>query len=162
MSRVLPHPLLSLALLLMWLMLTRFSLGHALLGGTVAVFAGWSMSALQPETPRFRRWDRIPRLLWLVWWDILLSNLAVTRLILTRGRSGRYHSAFVEIPLELRDRTGLAWLAVIITVTPGTTWIRYDGKRDMLTIHAIGVTDPAANRDLIKARYEALLLEIFE
>lgn len=60
MSRVLPHPLLSLALLLMWLMLTRFSLGHALLGGTVAVFAGWSMSALQPETPRFRRWDRIP------------------------------------------------------------------------------------------------------
>ena len=162
MSRILPHPLLALALLLMWMMLTRFSLGHALLGGTIAIIAGRAMASLHPEEPRIRRWDKIARLAWIVFVDILRSNIAVASLILTHGRQGRRRSNFLDIPLDLRDRTGLAWLAVIITATPGTAWIEYEGGRDRLLIHVFDLVDEDDARALIKSRYEALLLEIFE
>lgn len=162
MSRVLPYPLLSAALLLMWLMLTRFSLGHAILGGTIAVIAGWSMSALHPADPRIRRWSKIFELCWIVFVDIIRSNIAVATLILSRGRAGRRRSQFIDIHLDLRDRTALAYLAVIITSTPGTAWIDYDASRNVLLIHVFDVIDEDEWRELIKSRYEALLLEIFE
>ena len=106
MSRLVPYPLLTAGLILMWLVLNRFSAGHLLLGTAVAIVAGKSMSALQPAKPRIRRWDLIPRLFGVVVLDILRSNLAVATLILTGGRHGQRRSGFVEIPLALRDPTG--------------------------------------------------------
>jgi len=44
MSRLVPYPLLSLALLVMWLLLTRFSLGHLILGSGIALIAGKAMA----------------------------------------------------------------------------------------------------------------------
>ena len=94
--------------------------------------------------------------------DIVRSNLAVARLILTGGRHGRRRSGFVEIPLELRDPTALAILAVIITATPGTAWMQYDARRDAVLLHVFDLVDEADWIALIKGRYERLLLEIFE
>ena len=162
MSRLLPHPLLGVALLLMWLMLTRFSLGNVLLGGAIAIVAGRAMAALHPAGPRLRRWDRIARLAGVVFVDILRSNVAVTSLILTHGRHGRRRSGFLDIPLDLRDRNGLAWRAVIITATPGTAWIEYEAGSGLLLIHVFDLVDEDGWRNLIKSRYEALLMEIFE
>lgn len=162
MTRLVPHPVLSLALLLMWFALTRVSLGHALLGGAIALIAGRAMASLHPAGPRIRRWDRIPRLFWIVGLDILRSNLAVAYLIVTLGRHGRRSSDFVAIPLDLRDEMALSWLAIIITATPGTAWIEYDSAGDMLLIHVFDLRDAEEMRALIKNRYETLLLEIFE
>lgn len=162
MNRILPHPLLTLALLLIWMTLTRFSLGHALLGGTIAIIAGQAMASLHPQGPRLRRWDKIVHLAWIVFVDILRSNIAVVALVVTHGRHGRRHSDFLDIPLDLRDTSGLAWLAVIITATPGTAWIEYDSSRDRLIIHVFDLIDADGWRALIKNRYEAFLLEIFE
>ena len=146
----------------MWLVLNRFSVGHLLLGTAVAVAAGKSMSALQPAKPRIRRWDLVPRLIGIVLLDIVRSNLAVAVLILNGGRHGRRHSGFVEIPLELRDPTGLAILAVIVTATPGTAWMEYDARREVVWLHVFDLVDEADWIGLIKGRYESLLLEIFE
>jgi multicomponent K+:H+ antiporter subunit E len=162
MSRILPHPLLSLALLVIWMMLTRFSLGHALLGGAIAIIAGRAMASLHPDKPRLRRWDKIAQLAWIVFGDILRSNIAVATLIITHGRRGRRRSNFLDIPLELRDQTALAWLAIIITATPGTAWLEYEPERDRLLIHVFDLVDEDGWRTLIKSRYEALLLEIYE
>lgn len=162
MTRLLPHPLLSFALLLMWLALTRFTLGHALLGGAIAIVAGRAMASLHPAGPRIRRWDVIPVLFAVVVRDILRSNLAVAWLILTRGRGGKRAAGFVSIPLVLRDETALAWLAIIVTATPGTAWIEYDSGRSTLLIHVFDLTDPEEMRTFIKQRYEVMLMEIFE
>ena len=94
--------------------------------------------------------------------DIVRSNVAVAGLILTGGRHGRRRSGFVEIPLELRDPTALAILAVIITATPGTAWMQYDARRDAVLLHVFDLVDEADWIALIKGRYERLLLEIFE
>jgi multicomponent K+:H+ antiporter subunit E len=162
MNRLVPHPLLTLGLVMMWLVLTRFSLGHLVLGTGVAVVAGWAMGALGPERPRLRRWSAIPRLLGIVAWDILRSNAAVAWLILTGGRGGTRRSGFLRVPLRLRHPSSLACLAIIVTATPGTAWLEYDAESGVLTLHIFDLVDEAGWRDLIRNRYEARLMEIFE
>jgi multicomponent K+:H+ antiporter subunit E len=162
MSRLVPYPLLTLGLLLMWLLLNRFSPGHLLLGTAVAIVAGKAMSALQPAKPRIRRWDLIAQLLGVVLYDIVRSNLAVATLILTGGRHGQRRSGFVEIPLTLRDPTALAILAVIVTATPGTAWMQCDARRGAVLLHVFDLVEEADWISLIKGRYESLLLEIFQ
>lgn len=160
-SRILPYPVLTAALLVMWMLLTAFSPGQFLLGGIIAVGASRVMAALQPDKPRLRNWHLIPKLVAILLWDILLSNIAVTRIILGGGRPGR-RSGFVAIPLDLRDKTGLAILACIVTSTPGTAWIEYAPDTGVLLIHVLDLVEEEEWVDTIKNRYEKLLMEVYE
>lgn len=161
MSRVLPYPLLTAALLLMWLLLTSFSVGQFLLGGLVALTASKAMTALEPSKPRIRRWVVIPRLAGIVTLDIVRSNVTVFSIIV-QGRRRERVFGFVAIPLDLRDPTGLAVLSCIVTSTPGTAWVEYDPVSGILLIHVLDLVDKDGWVTLIKNRYEAMLMEIFE
>jgi multicomponent K+:H+ antiporter subunit E len=159
MSRVLPYPLLTVSLLAMWLLLNGLSVGQVLLGGAVAVAASNVTAALRPAKLRIKRWHLLPKLVAIVLIDIWRSNIAVARLILRPDRTGRV-SGFVVVPLELRDPAGLAILACIVTSTPGTAWVEYDSESNKLLLHVLDLVDDAPWIDLIKNRYERLLLEI--
>lgn len=161
MTRILPHPLLSAALALMWLMLTRFSLGQLVLGSIIAVLAGLALARIEPDAPRIRSWSALFRLVGIVSVDIVRSNWAVARLMLTNGRHGARTSAFVVIPLRLRDPVPLALLAVILTATPGTAWLEHDREAGALLLHVFDMIDEEGWRVLIRDRYEALLMEAF-
>ena len=71
-------------------------------------------------------------------------------------------SGFVNIPLQLRSRYGLAALATIITSTPGTFWAAHDRRTGVLTIHVLDLVDESFWARNVKLRYERLLMEIFE
>ncbi|GGA58651.1 Na+/H+ antiporter subunit E [Nitratireductor aestuarii] len=161
MSRIFPYPLLIVSLIGMWLLLTDFTPGQLILGIIVSLLAAQGLHSLQPSTPRLRRWDLIPKLIGLVLLDIIRSNIAVVRLILTEGHNKR-NSGFVSIPLELKDPTALAILSVIVTSTPGTAWLDYSDSRGVLMIHVFDLVDEQDWIDLIKNQYEHLLMEIFE
>ena len=161
MSRLVPYPLLTFCLVLLWLTLTRFSLGHLLLGIFVALIAGWAMGAWAPERVRLGRWSAVPPLLGGGVSDILSSNAAVAWLILTGGRGGARRSGFLRIRLRLRHPSALAALAIILAATPGTAWIEHDPDSGVLLLHVFDLVDEEAWRDLIQNRYEARLLEIF-
>jgi multicomponent K+:H+ antiporter subunit E len=162
MTRLLPFPIASASLLVLWLLLNQtLSLGHFLLGTAVALVGGWSLAALEAPKVHPRRLDAIVRLAALVLADIVRSNIAVARIIL--GLEQRQStSGFVEIPLELRDPYGLATLACIITSTPGTLWVDFDAASGTLTIHVLDLVDKTEWVRTIKGRYERLLLEIFK
>lgn len=161
MSRLLPYPLLVISLIITWLLLAGFSFGQLLLGSVIALIAAWTLAALRPAKPRIKRWDLLPKLFAIVFYDIVRSNIAVASIILHGGRRiGK--SNFMTIPLDLRDPTGLACLAIIITSTPGTIWVDYNSARSILTLHIFDLVDEAAWLNLIKNRYEYLLREIFE
>lgn len=161
MSRVLPHPLLSLALLLMWLLLNASVAPATLFAGVViGLIVPFSMKALQPERPRIRAPRAMMRLAGLVIVDILRSNYAVATIILGRRRRERV-SGFIHVPLDLRSRYGLALLAIIITSTPGTLWVQYDPAKGRLLLHVLDLVDESDWIHLIKHRYERLLMEIF-
>ncbi|MDW6023066.1 Na+/H+ antiporter subunit E [Mesorhizobium sp. BAC0120] len=161
MSRVFPYPVLAASLVLIWLLLNSFSVGQFLLGTAVAVVASQAMAALRPAKPRLRRWQLIPWLVGVVVLDILRSNVAVATLILQGDRRDRV-SGFVSIPLDLRDKTGLAVLACIVTSTPGTAWVEYAADSGVLLIHVLDLAEEDEWVTLIKTRYEAVLMEIFE
>ncbi|MDH6233935.1 multicomponent K+:H+ antiporter subunit E [Mesorhizobium soli] len=159
MRSVLPYPLLALSLLVMWILLNGLSVGQLLLGGVVAVAASAVMAQLKPAKPRLRNWRAVMRLALILPVDIFRSNMAVSRQILA-GTGGRKISGFVAIPLALRDRTGLAILACIITSTPGTAWVEYDSNRNTLLLHVLDLGSEDWIK-LIKTRYEQPLMEIF-
>lgn len=161
MSRLVPHPFLAMGLVVMWLLLNGFSLGHLVLGSGVALLAGWSLGALEPLRVRLRNPGAMLRLAGLVAGDILRSNLAVARQIVTGGRGGQRRAVFAEIPLRLRDPLPLTVLAIIVTATPGTAWLEHDPDSGILLLHVFDAEEEAMVRDLIRNRYEALLMEIF-
>jgi len=161
MTRLVPFPMASASLLVVWLLLNQtFSLGHVLLGVAVALVGGWALSALEPPKARLRQLGALCRLAALVLADIVRSNVAVARIILGRERRQRT-PGFVEIPLELREPYGLAMLACIITSTPGTVWVDFNEASGSLTIHVLDLVDKTDWIRTIKDRYERLLLEVF-
>jgi multicomponent K+:H+ antiporter subunit E len=159
MRRLLPHPLLWLALLAMWMLLNgSFSLGQLLLGIIIASLACWAVVPLELPKPRIRRIGTIIQLIGLVIADVVQSNIAVIGLILT-GRAP--HSAFVTIPLELKDPNGLVILSCIVTATPGSAWIHYDSRLGTVMIHVLDTPDADAWAATLKRNYEQRLVEIF-
>lgn len=162
MSRHLPHPLMFFALLLLWLVLTNFSLGHLLLGSVIAFGASWVLGRLRPKAVKVHSWPAFIRLFFIVGYDILKSNVAVSRQILKGPASPTRNPGFIRIKLKLRDRNGLAALAIIITATPGTAWIEYDPEEGGLLLHILDLNEEDDWHKLVRERYEKLLLEIFE
>ena len=160
MKRILPYPLLWLTLLAMWLILNAsFAPGHLLLGAVIATFACLAVQRLEPPKPRIRRVGTIIRLFCLVLVDVVQSNIAVLRLVLS-GRPPRSH--FVTVPLDLKDPNGLAVLACIVTATPGSAWVHYDSLKSEVTIHILDTADEAAWNAALKGNYEQRLMEIFQ
>jgi multicomponent K+:H+ antiporter subunit E len=163
MKRWLPFPLLSAALLATWLVLNQsLAPAQVLLGGLLALGGGRMLGLLQPPTGRARfRAAALAALLWLVFVDIVRSNLAVFGVVLRPAGRGRV-AGFLAMPLEVRHPGALAVLACVITATPGTSWARYDAARNVLTIHVLDLVDEQAWIRQFKQRYERRLKEIFE
>ena len=160
--RLLPYPMMSLALLLLWLLLNQsLSPAHFVLGICLGIGGGLILTALEPSPARLHRPTALAVLGWLVLLDIVRSNIAVARIILGT-RLPSVTSGFVEIPLELRAPHGLAALAIIITATPGTIWVNYHAPTRVLTIHVLDLVDESTWLRTIKGRYERRLMEIFE
>jgi multicomponent K+:H+ antiporter subunit E len=161
MSRLLPFPVASAGLLLLWLLLSQsLSPGHILLGSAAALIGGWGLAALELPKTHIRRPFAILHLAVLVLADIMRSNIAVAAIILGL-REWEKTSGFVEIPLDLENQYGLAVLACIITSTPGTLWVDFNQANGTLTIHVLDLVDKREWINTVKGRYERLLLEIY-
>lgn len=161
-KRILPAPMLSLALLVLWLLLNRsLSAGNFVLGGVLALAIPLLTAGLRPLPVRIRAPGAVLRLALTVMADTVQSNIAVARLLLAPGRR-RHPSGFVQIPLELRDANALAVLAIIVSIAPGTAWAELSVDRSMLMLHVLEVDDAEAIVAQIKRRYERPLMEIFE
>lgn len=161
MRRLLPHPFFALALLALWLLLTQsISPGQILLGSGAALLATHGFAALHPGPPLRIRLRPIPRLIAHVAVDIVRSNFAVAAIVLFRRRDRV--ADFVRVPIALRDRQAIALLALIVTATPGTLWVDFDRRHGILLLHVLDLVDEETWIRLIKGRYEALLMEMFE
>ncbi len=144
----------------MWLILNGFNLGQLFLGIVVALCCGWMMRSLEPEKIIIKNWGAVFRLVFRVLIDSIISNISVAWFILTK-RSRRQRSGFIIVPLLLESRSALAILACILAATPGTVWVAYNSKNGELLLHVLNLENGFDYQQLIKKRYEQLLLEIF-
>lgn len=157
-----PYPLLSLALLMLWLLANQsLSPGQIVLGTVLGVVFAWIMVNLQPDKTRLKNYGMIAVLAGHVAVDVVRSNIAVMGAILRAGKHP-VNSGFVAIDISLRDENALALLACILTATPGTAWLEFDRQTGVLLIHVLDLENGAAWSELIRNRYEAPLKEIFE
>lgn len=161
MRRLLPHPILSLMLLAIWLLLAnRMSAGQVLLGALLGWVIPLYTARFWPEEVSVRKPLVLLRFLGIVLYDILVANFTVARLIL--GRADRIAPAFIEMPLELGSEVAISLLANTISLTPGTVSTFVSADRRTLVIHSLHTKDPAAVIDTIKRRYEQPIKEVFE
>lgn len=161
MRMLLPHPLVSLALFLLWMLLNQsMAPGPALVGLVAALLGGRMLTRLRPARLRVRHPLVALRLAGIVVVDIIRSNIGVAQVIL--GRRKERHSGFIHIPLAMRDTRALAALAAILTATPGTAWVEYDHEEGWLLLHILDLVDEEYWVRIVKDRYEQPLMEIFE
>ncbi|KQP14974.1 Na+/H+ antiporter subunit E [Pseudorhodoferax sp. Leaf267] len=162
MKRLIPSPPLSGTLLIVWVLLHQSLHATTLLSGAIlAIVVPLLTRSLRPATVRMRRPVVALRLAGDAIVDMLVSALNVARLVLTR-RNARLNGYFVQIPLELRDPNGLAVLAMIMCLTPGTAWGELSFDRSTLLIHVFDLVDEEEFVARLKQRYERPLLEIFQ
>jgi len=155
-----PHPLLSLALLAIWLLLNNSaSPGHLVLGALLAVLIPLYTRRFWPEPERVRRPGLVLRFAGRVLWDILVANFRVARLVL--GPRAAIRPMFVRVPLDVEGDLAVTILASVVSLTPGTVSADLDADRTHLLVHALSEEDPADLIREIKSRYEGPIKEIF-
>lgn len=156
----LPSPMLSLTVFVVWLLLmATVEPAHLLLAAVLAVGLPLVAQRLRDQRARMRRPLLAARLGLRVLWDIVLSNIEVARRIL--GRESRIHPGFVWVPLDIRNGHGIAALAGIITMTPGTLSAELSADQRHLLVHCFHLEDAAATVAQIKRDYETPLRKIF-
>ena len=158
--RLLPAPGLSCIVVVFWLLMSdSFTLSQLLLGMLLGVVVPLFAARLDREFARIGTLRPVPKLLCMVLWDILLSNLRVAAQVL--GPEKKLTPGFVWMPLDIGNIHGIAALTSFITLTPGTVSTALSDDRRYLLIHVLHLTDADALIAEIKRRYEAPLMEIF-
>ncbi len=117
MRRILPHPVLSLILIVLWLMLAQHvTAGSVLMAIALAVSIPLFTSEFWPERPKVHSWGALIKFMPVFLWDVLVANLRVAWLIVNVGRTLRPY--WLVIPLDLQNPHGITTLANVISLTP--------------------------------------------
>lgn len=161
MKRLLPHPILSLMLLGLWLLLVNsISIGQWLLGSLLALLIPLYTARFWVAQVQVRKPLLLARFFATVLFDIVVANVAVARLVV--GPLDRIRPGFLRMPLRLRGNVPVSLLANIISLTPGTLSAHLSADRTELIVHALQADDPEAIIAEIRERYEQPLLEALE
>ena len=159
--RLIPHPVLSVILLLVWLgLVNTLTLGNLILGSVFGLVIPMITAAYWPDRPRVSRPLKIDEYGFIVIWDIIVANVQVAMIILFKPEKD-ITSHWIPIPIDLKSAEAITVLAGTITMTPGTVSAMLSADCTSILVHCLHTDDPDAVRDEIKTRYEARLKEIF-
>jgi len=157
-----PHPLLTFLLTLVWVLLQNsVTAGMVVFGLILGIIIPIITAAWWPDRPTGFRLGKMIGYAAIVLWDILIANIQVAWIVLTRPNS-KLRPAWIVVPLDLVQPEAITILAGTITLTPGTVSADLSDAGHSLLVHALDTDDPDAVRDEIKHRYERRLKEIFQ
>ena len=158
---LLPHPLLTILLALVWVLLqNEITSGMAVFGIILGVIIPRATAIWWPDRPSGFRMAKMIPYCFLVMWDIIVANIQVAWIVLTVPNA-KLKPAWIVVPLELVQPEAITVLAGTITLTPGTVSADLSDEGHSLLVHVLHTDDPEAVRDEIKERYERRLKEIF-
>lgn len=160
MHRLIPHPGLSVLLLIFWLLLSNsLSAGALVAGILVAIVLPVFTAPFWPGRPRVNFVAGLAYVV-LVVRDIVVANFEVAAIILFR-RNRDLRPAWLVIPMALETPEAITVFAATISLTPGTVSADVSACGRYLLVHALDAADPVAEIARIKARYETRLQRIF-
>ena len=158
---LMPHPLLTLILAIVWVLLqNEITAGMVVFGTILGIIIPWITSVWWPGTPKGFRMGKMVAYTFVVIWDIIVANIQVAWIVLAVPNA-KLKPAWIVIPLKLKQPEAITLLAGTITLTPGTVSADLSDAGHSLLVHVLHTDDADAVRDEIKERYERRLLEIF-
>jgi multicomponent K+:H+ antiporter subunit E len=159
--RLLPHPLISAMLAVVWLLLVNtVTLNAVVFGIILGILVPLFTSPYWPQVPRIRSPRMIVEYGLIVLWDIVIANVEVARIILFMPKD-KMRPGWITVPLDVTSPEAITVLAGTVTMTPGTVSSDLSACGRALLVHCLHAPDPDAVRDQIKHRYERRLKEIF-
>ena len=160
-QRWLPHPLLTLVLVLLWMaLLNSFTAGGLVVGIVLGMLIPIYTANFWPERPMIRSPLRALSFLTILIFDVVIANIHVAYLILFR-RSGHLRSRWIAVPLELTSPEAITVLIATITLTPGTVASDLSADGRTLLVHCLDVGNEKTLIRQIKERYERRIKAIF-
>ncbi|MGV3483743.1 MAG: Na+/H+ antiporter subunit E [Planctomycetaceae bacterium] len=160
-QRWLPHPLLTLFLISMWIALAgSISGGSLIMGSLLGLLIPVYTGNFWPDRPVIRSPIKAIVFLVILAWDVLVANLLVAWIILFRP-AAKMRSQWIAVPLDLESPEAITALAATITLTPGTVTSDLAADGRTLLVHCLDVADPNAEVQRIKRRYESRIKAIF-
>ncbi|MFD2230180.1 Na+/H+ antiporter subunit E [Alkalimarinus sediminis] len=158
--RLLPMPVHSLLLFVVWLLLNNtVAPGHLVLATLLAIGIPLLTSGMQDPQPGFRKPLQTMRYALMVIGDIIVANFEVALLVI--GPSKKLNPAFIAVPLDIQHEFPITILASTVSLTPGTVSAEVSDNKQWLYVHVLHLTDKDELISLIKQRYERPLMEIF-
>jgi multicomponent K+:H+ antiporter subunit E len=159
-NKVFPHPVLSLMLWFIWLLLNNtVAAGHMLLGLIFAILIPLFTASFRPDKVCIRAPLTLLKYLATGMWDIVVANLIIAKLVL--GRNNKLMPAFFRIELDIQTPLGISFLANTISLTPGTVSCDLTKDSRYLLVHSLHTENPSEIIKQIKQRYEAPLMKVF-
>ena len=155
------HPLASICLLFVWLLLVNdfTSVGHWLLGAALGIIIPYLTDGWWPNRVKIASWPQLLLFAQHMLVDIIKANFDVAKLIL--GSTRELDPSFVDLPYEVENELAIFMLASAISLAPGTVAASVDRRHKLMRVHALHCTDEQALIDEIKHRYEAPLMRVF-
>lgn len=153
------HPTLSVLIAVCWLLLQQsLALPHWIAALVLGWLLPWLLGGFLPTSVLPRKPRVVLRLIGIVIWDVVESNLVVARIVLTPWSDPQ--PAWIKVPMEIRHPLAQVLLASIITNTPGTVSCAIDEDSNEIAVHVLDCSDPVALVAQIRQRYEQPLKEI--
>lgn len=152
--------LLNILLAMTWIILTaQFSLFNLVLGYLLGFAVLWITQYRKDAVPAyFRKIPQVASFLTYLTWEVIMSNLRVTRDILSLRP--RMRPGIVAVPLDAATDAEISLLANLITLTPGTLSLDVSDDRKVLYIHAMYVRDIELFKRRIKEEMERRVMEV--
>lgn len=160
MRRLIPHPGLSVLLVIVWLLMANsLTFGGLFLGITIGILLPIFTAPFWPGRPDVNYLAGIAYL-GLVLRDIVVANFEVAAIILFK-RNRDLKPIWLVIPMELDTPEAITVFAGTISLTPGTVSSDVSACGRFLLVHALDAPDPDAEIARIKTRYETRLKRVF-
>jgi len=159
--KIIPHPILSLVLFLMWIILNNSINPPDLILGIILALSipqittnFWSRKLANPQNIL-----QVFAFMLIMAGDIIIANIRVSILIL--GRNSKLKPMFFTVPLTAENPYAISLLANCITLTPGTLSCKISLDNQKIFVHGLNVDDVEDVVAKIKSRYEQRIIKMF-
>jgi multicomponent Na+:H+ antiporter subunit E len=148
----------NLALAVGWAAITHFSVANLLVGFVLGYLILWASPSVAHRNTYFLRGRQLAGFSLFFFKELVLATLRISHDVLTPTH--RMTPAVLAIPLDARTDGEITFLALVVSLTPGTLALDVSSDRSVLYIHAMYAADPEAVRRGIKQGFERRILEL--
>ncbi|MFN7251308.1 MAG: Na+/H+ antiporter subunit E [Anaerobacillus sp.] len=153
--------LLNIGLAIIWMLLKNdFSPIQFFIGYVVGIALLYVLRRFLHFDFYFRRVIAIFKLILLFFWELILANIDVIKIVLSPKLN--IEPGIIAVPTVLKTEWEVTLLASLISLTPGTLSMYFSEDGKTIYVHSIHVPDKEAMIKQIHNTFERAIMEVTE